>query len=106
METTTKTIAQQFSEAGFSVSPNNIHSLPGREWSAMSGVSTVGFGFEIREIEGAIYILKLVVTPRAGTTFVDYSHSFVAQFKTVAEFKNSELLTRKAESLPSGIWGD
>jgi hypothetical protein len=100
-----KTISEQLLAAGFNASPNNIHSLPGKEWSANSGLMTVEFGFEIRVIEDMIYILKLVVTPRPGTTFVDYSHAVIIRFTTVDEFLNSEYLTRKAGSLPAGVWG-
>lgn len=101
------TTAQQLIAKGFTVNPNNIHSLPGQEFSAGSaGQKTILFGYQIRVIENTIYILKEHVSSRKETSFVDFSHSVVETYSTVDGLLGSNLLSRVAESLPSGIWGD
>ena len=101
------TITQELIANGFTVNPNNIHSLPGREFSAGSaGQKTIAFGYQIRVIEELIYILKEHVTPKKDSSFVEFSHSVVRTHTTVNGLINDELSTRVAESLPAGIWGD
>jgi hypothetical protein len=92
-----ETLANDFLTNNFQTSPNNIHSLPGKEWRrCVVGLPMVPHNQQIREIEGVIYIFQDVLTTREEG-FIKISHFVVEKFNTVESLLRSKHFTRKVE---------
>lgn len=71
---------------GWQIEGNNVHNLPGLEIvTAGPGAWGTVYGQQVRFIGTGFVALQRIVTPRPGTTFLDFTFEPLAGMKTEAE---------------------
>lgn len=74
--------------AGFNAAPNNIHSLPGREWYASGpNIATVKHAEEIRVIDGHLSVWTTKYYQRPDNTFNFHISGVVAEIDSMEGLK-------------------
>jgi len=71
---------------GYNASPNNIHSLPGNEWSAGSaGMARTKHNEEIRLIDGKLSVWTTKYYQRPDSTFMFSISGIVTELDSIEE---------------------